>query len=379
MENPMGSTALVTMDEMGKMAAAMVKSKLFGFETPEQALSIMMIAQAEGRPAALAARDYHVIKGRPALKADAMLARFQSEGGVVEWAEYTETVVSGCFSHPKSCPKPVKIEWTIDMAKRIGLVSRENWRNYPRAMLRARVISEGVRATFPGIAVGIYTVEEVQDFTRARDITPTSGAADNITEEQRGKMGELADRVREWMNQGSLTDAWAEIDNAAPDAEEYVYLWTFFDSRVRRQLKEEGERQKIKNRALDSNVISEAQKKRLEARIGELRLDRDEVKAECYRRFGKDHFAELTKDEYTALDNELGVVEAAAGAPAYITPDEVAELEQHCTSNGIPVANLLKAAKVERLAMIETKDVARATAWINAAIELRRQKAKETT
>ena len=86
--------------------------------------------------------------------------------------------VEGEFSHPKSSPKPIVIGWTIEMAKRIGLASRDNWRNYPRAMLRARVISEGVRTVYPGIAVGIYTVEEVQDFAPERNITPTAGAAD---------------------------------------------------------------------------------------------------------------------------------------------------------------------------------------------------------
>ena len=295
------NTAIVTLSDMQTVAAQMVKSKLFGFTTVEQAMSIMLIAQAEGRSPALAARDYHVIQGRPALKADAMLARFQQEGGVVEWTSYTDAKVSGKFSHPKSCPVPVEISWTLDMAKRIGLANKDNWRNYPRAMLRSRCISEGVRTVYPGIAVGIYTVEEVQDFAKEKDITPTAGAGDMLTEDRRVEISDLADRVREWMNQGSLTDAFMEIDNAGLDAEESVFLWTFFDSRVRRQLKEEGERQKIKRLALEphaTGVISDAQKKRLEARIGECSLDRDMVKAECEKRYGKAHFSELSLIEY---------------------------------------------------------------------------------
>ena len=298
------TTALtVPMSEMQAMAKSLVASRMFGFKTEAEALSIMLIAQAEGRSPALAARDYHVIQGRPALKADAMLARFQQEGGVVEWVTYSDTKVAGKFSHPKSCPVPVQIEWTIDMAKRIGLATRDNWRNYPRAMLRARVISEGVRTTYPGIAVGIYTVEEVQDFAKEKDITPAAGAGDDLSEDQRVKISEVADRVREWMLQGSLTDAWMEIDNAALETEEHIYLWTHFDSRVRRQLKEEGERQKIKHQHLiESECITDAQKKRIEARIGELKLSRDAVKAQCKEHFDKEHFSELTKREYDELD-----------------------------------------------------------------------------
>lgn len=63
---------------------------------------------------------------------------------------------------------------------------------------------------------------------------------------------------------------------------------------------------------------------------------------------------------------------ASSAAPRYITPDEVAELEQHCVSNGISTEKFCEKAGVARIAMIETKDVARATAWINAAIEARR-------
>lgn len=388
------SSALVPMADMQQMAASLVKSKLFGFETVEQAMSIMLIAQAEGRSPALAARDYHVIKGRPALKADAMLARFQQEGGVVEWAEYGDQKVAGKFSHPKSCPKPVLIEWTIDMAKRIGLATRDNWRNYPRAMLRARVISEGVRTTYPGIAVGIYTVEEVQDFQKEKDITPTAGAGDSLSEERRVEMVDIADRVREWLLQGSLTDAYAEIDNAALDPEEKTFLWAHFDSKTRRMLKEEGERQRTRTRIEHTGEpISDAQRKRLEARIGELKLDRERIKKMCVDEFGKEHFSELTKDEYSVVESNMDLLaedqKAAASqlapkletevsekgtgnaAAPVITADEALVLESRCSDNEINVTALKKAAKVERLAQILAADLPRCHQWIDAAIAKR--------
>ena len=42
------------------------------------------------------------------------------------------------------------------------------WTKYPRQMLRARVISEGIRATNPAVATGMYTPEEVQDMEPVR-------------------------------------------------------------------------------------------------------------------------------------------------------------------------------------------------------------------
>jgi hypothetical protein len=64
------------------------------------------------------------------------------------------------------------VTWTLAHAKQIGIASKDNWRNYPRAMLRARCISEGIRAVYPGCVVGVYTPEEVQDFqpTPAKDM-----------------------------------------------------------------------------------------------------------------------------------------------------------------------------------------------------------------
>ena len=159
------SNALIPVDQISIMASAVAKSGLFGVKTSEQAMALMLIAQAEGMHPAIAARDYHVIQGRPALKTDAMLARFQAAGGKVNWETYTDDQVTGMFSHPQG--GSIAITWTMEQAKRIGLAGKDNWRNYPRAMLRARCISEGIRTVYPGCVVGTYSVEEVQDFDDA--------------------------------------------------------------------------------------------------------------------------------------------------------------------------------------------------------------------
>lgn len=169
---------IVPMGEIERMASAIAKSGLFGIKTVEQAAALMLIAQAEGMHPAIAARDFHVIQGRPALKADAMLARFQAAGGRVNWTSYTDKCVEAQFSHPQG--GSVTIGWTIEQAKQAGLTGKDVWRQYPRAMLRARVISEGIRTVYPGVAVGVYTPEEVADFDskpQARDM----GAAEVVT------------------------------------------------------------------------------------------------------------------------------------------------------------------------------------------------------
>lgn len=153
---------LIPFSEVQQQAATIAKSRLYGFDTQEQVLTLMLVAQSEGRHPASAAKDYHLIKGKPSLKADAMLARFQQAGGSVRWNERTNEKVSATFSHVQG--GEVTITWSIDDAKRAGLASNDTYRKFPRQMLSARCISEGVRAVFPSVISGFYTPEEVSDF-----------------------------------------------------------------------------------------------------------------------------------------------------------------------------------------------------------------------
>ena len=176
------SNALVPVADIEKMAGAIAKSKMFGMKTTEEAFALMLIAQAEGMHPAIAARDYHVIQGRPTLKADAMLARFQNAGGKVQWDVYTDAEVTGTFLHPSG--GSLKLTWTFAQAKAIGLTGKDNWKNYPRAMLRARCISEGIRTVYPGCVVGTYTAEELEEIPKAKDMGMVEEVAAVVEEVQ---------------------------------------------------------------------------------------------------------------------------------------------------------------------------------------------------
>lgn len=163
------TTQIIPYQDVEKMARAIASSGLFGCKRPEEALALMLVAQSEGRHPASAAKEYHIIQGRPTLRADSMLARFQTAGGQVEWLHHEDTVVEAKFSHPQACPKGLTIRWDLARAKAAQLGGKDMWAKYPRQMLRARVISEGVRATFPAVLDGMYTPEEIEDTLPARE------------------------------------------------------------------------------------------------------------------------------------------------------------------------------------------------------------------
>jgi len=174
--------AHIPISDVEKMATAMAKSGLFGMKTPDQAFALMLLCQGEGMHPAIAVRDFHIIQGRPTLKADAMLARFQNAGGKVQWDVYTDAEVTGTFSHPQG--GSLKLTWTFAQASKIGLTGKDNWKNYPRAMLRARCISEGIRTVYPGCVVGTYTAEEIEEIPKAKDMGMVEEVAAAVEEVQ---------------------------------------------------------------------------------------------------------------------------------------------------------------------------------------------------
>ncbi len=156
------SNQLIPYNEVEKMSIAVSKSGLFGVKTADQALALMLIAQAEGLHPAVAARDYDIIQGKPTLKAKAKLSRFQKSGGVFKWIERTDEKCSAEFSHP-TCPVPIIVTWDRERAKKAELMGKAMYKKFPCQMFSARVISEGVDATYPDAGGGMYTPEEQQD------------------------------------------------------------------------------------------------------------------------------------------------------------------------------------------------------------------------
>lgn len=153
--------ANIPLSDLEKKAKYLVTSKLFGVSNVEQAVALMLVAQAENVHPMLIARDYHIINGRPSLKADAMLGRFLQAGGKVEWHTLTDELADATFSHSQG--GSVRIDWTMARATKAQVTGNPTWKKYPRAMLRARVVSEGIRTVYPSILSGMYTPEEVQD------------------------------------------------------------------------------------------------------------------------------------------------------------------------------------------------------------------------
>jgi hypothetical protein len=160
---------VIPFSDLERMANALAKSQLFGVKSVDQAIALMLVAQSEGRHPCSVASEMDVIQGRPALKSQAALARFQNAGGKIQWLVRNDHECTAEFSH--AAGGTLQVSWTMERANAAGLTGKQTWKQYPTAMLSARTVAEGVRAVFPACLNGVYLAEEVQDF----DTRPATG------------------------------------------------------------------------------------------------------------------------------------------------------------------------------------------------------------
>lgn len=146
-----------------EISKRVAESGLLGSKDENQIFTLMMLAYKDGINPVQASMDYHIIQGKPALSSQATLVRFQKAGGKIKYLKRTDNECTIEFSHEQA--GELTITWNMERAKQAGLnLNKQNWKQYPRQMLAARCIAEGVRALYPTCLDGLYLVEEVQDF-----------------------------------------------------------------------------------------------------------------------------------------------------------------------------------------------------------------------
>lgn len=158
------------MSAIKTLGLSIFKSGIFGLDKPEQGEILAMQCMVEKKSPLELARTYHFIQGQLAIRSDALLAKFHQAGGTVEWGDRTDERVTAVFRKGTSSAAIV-----ADMKEYVGNGTalgkdgkpKDNWKKWPRRMLTARAISEGVRLIAPECCFGTYTVEEL-DATPSR-------------------------------------------------------------------------------------------------------------------------------------------------------------------------------------------------------------------
>jgi len=154
------STAMIPRGEewqaMIQQAGVLVKSGFLPdtIKTPEQALAIMLKGRELGVPPMVAIGHIHVIKGQPSCAVQLQLALcYERIPGFKCEAYSTHTDATAIASRPGG--KPYKSYFTLEDAKRAGLMDNKNWQRYPRIMLEWRAIGHALKVVAPDAIMGL--------------------------------------------------------------------------------------------------------------------------------------------------------------------------------------------------------------------------------
>jgi len=166
-----------SMADITNAGAILAQSQIFGAINPGAGFVIVATCHQQGISLMEFHRTYHIVEGKPSMRADAMLAEFRKRGGSYK---ITENSVARAAASFKFEGVEYDAEFTIDDAKRTGdcykfdgATMKHVWSKRPDDMLWARMVSRAVRRLCPEINAGLYAPEEVADF----DDAPRAAAA----------------------------------------------------------------------------------------------------------------------------------------------------------------------------------------------------------
>jgi hypothetical protein len=127
---------------------------------PEAALAAILMGRELGLGDMVSLQRIYVIDGKPTLSAELILGLVRRAGHSVMFEERTAERCA-IVGKRKDNGDELRIEWTIRDAVNANLAKKDNWKNYPRAMLHARAVTELARALFSDcIGWAVYAPED---------------------------------------------------------------------------------------------------------------------------------------------------------------------------------------------------------------------------
>jgi len=165
------------MSDLQTVGEAIAASGMFGVKNAASGLVVAATCHQQGITLMEFVRTFHIIEGRPSMRADAMLAEFRKRGGKYRIIENSATKAEAEFAFEGH---KYTFSYTIEDAHRTGDALKGDgkvkdiWKKRPDDMLWARLVSRSVRRIAPEIVAGLYTPEEVQDFAPDRNAEPVA-------------------------------------------------------------------------------------------------------------------------------------------------------------------------------------------------------------
>jgi hypothetical protein len=138
-------------------------SGLFGCSKKEQGYILAMVCLSENMTPREVIETYHLVTipgegTKLSMRSVAMLGRYRKAGGKCQWLDTTGKIAKARFTYREN---DSIWEYSIDEAKAMGKADLTNYKKWPAAMLRARLVSNTLRMIAPEVVGGLYVKEEL--------------------------------------------------------------------------------------------------------------------------------------------------------------------------------------------------------------------------
>lgn len=127
--------------------------------SPEAAMFIILAGRDLGLSPVQSLRSINVIQGKIEVAADMQLGLFHRSGGRSHWAKLTNEEAVLQLHAPWLMETHVET-FTLEDAKRAKL-GGDNWQKFPKAMLRSRAITAGMKSVGFDPTAGVYDYGEI--------------------------------------------------------------------------------------------------------------------------------------------------------------------------------------------------------------------------
>lgn len=160
---PSQYSADYSLSELSNISQAFEASRMFpDIQSKAQAFVKILAGKEMGIPPFSSMTGIHIIKGKATVGSN-LMASLIKDSGRYDY-KITEHTAKVCKIQFFEHGQPVGIsEFSIDDAKAAGVTGNDTWRKYPKNMLFARAISNGMRWYCPNATSGqtVYTPEEM--------------------------------------------------------------------------------------------------------------------------------------------------------------------------------------------------------------------------
>lgn len=178
---------LTNLQQAARFGAYAIESGLFRAKNPADVVMVLQTGMELGLSPVQSLQAFDLIDGKLAMKVDAQAAVVEAKGGLepatkvyYRYDGEGEDLSCTAWSTPRG-GKVTESE-TIYLRDFKHLRGKDNWKNYPKRMMKARAVGWHIRDYYSGYVRGLITTEEAADLASERgtppverDVTPPKG------------------------------------------------------------------------------------------------------------------------------------------------------------------------------------------------------------